>query len=122
MKALIEESIQDEETPEEKSAEEILLEDILNELDITFKDEATTKKIQGYMQRGKARLEQLKGGPIDFAKEMMARELLFSYCRYGRSNAIEQFEPDFAEQITAFALEEAVANVKKGGAEDEKEV
>lgn len=122
MKALIEESIQDEETPEEKSAEEILLEDILNELDITFKDEATTKKIKGYMQRGKARLEQLKGGPIDFAKEMMARELLFSYCRYGRSNAIEQFEPDFAIQLTAFALEEAVANVKKGGAEDEKEV
>lgn len=122
MDILTGESNRDEEVPEEKSAEEILLEDILNELDITFKDKATTKKIKGYMQRGRARLEQLKGGSIDFAKEMMARELLFSYCRYGRSNAIEQFEPDFAIQLTAFALEEAVANVNGDGAEHEKEV
>lgn len=125
MEILTGEFNQDEETlekPEEKSTEEILLEDILNELDITFEDKATTKKIKGYMQRGMARLEQLKGEPIDFVKEMMARELLFSYCRYGRSNAIEQFEPDFASQITSFTLEAAVANVKKGGTEDEKEV
>lgn len=121
MEGLTGEVNQNEES-QEKTAEEILLEDILNELDITFKDTATTKKIKGYMQRGMARLEQLKGEPIDFAKEMTARELLFSYCRYGRSNAIEQFEHDFSCQITSFALEAAVANVKKSGAEDETEV
>lgn len=105
-----------------KSKDEILLKDILNELDITFRDVAAKKKIQDIMRRGKARLEELKGGTIDFETEMMARELLFSYCRYGRSNAIEQFEPDFSCQLTSFALNEAVANMPESGTEDESEV
>lgn len=109
---------------QEKTADEILLEDILNELDITFDDKATKKKMWDYMQQGKARLEELKGAAIDFATEMTARMLLFSFCRYGRSNAIEQFEHDFSSHLTSFALNEAVANVQKkeSGATDEGEV
>lgn len=106
----------------EKTADEILLEDILNELDITFDDNAAKKKTREHMQQGKARLEELKGGTIDFAKEQTARTLLFSFCRYGRSNAIEQFEHDFACQLTSFALEAAVAGMPESGAEDESEV
>lgn len=106
----------------EKTADEILLEDILNELDITFEDKATKKKIQNIIPQGKERLEQLKGGTIDFAKEMTARTLLFSFCRYGRSNAIEQFEHDFSSQLTSFALEAAVADMPESGAEDEREI
>ncbi len=109
---------------QEKTADEILLEDILNELDITFDDKATKKKIWEYIQQGRARLEELKGAAIDFTAEMTARMLLFSFCRYGRSNAIEQFEHDFSSQLTSFALNEAVANVQKkeSGEEDESEV
>lgn len=106
----------------EKTPDEILLEDILNELDITFEDKATRKKIRDIMQQGRARLEQLKGGMIDFAEEMTARTLLFSFCRYGRSNAIEQFEHDFSCQLTSFSLEAAVAGMSESGAEDESEV
>lgn len=105
-----------------KTADEILLEDILNELDITFEDKATKKKIQDIMQQGRARLEELKGGTIDFAKEMTARTLLFSFCRYGRSNAIEQFEHDFSCQLTAYALNAAVANMSESRAADESKV
>ena len=104
---------------EKKTADDILLEDILNALDVTFDDEAMRKKLRAIMQQGTARLEQLKGAPIDFAAEMTARTLLFSFCRYGRSNAIEQFEHDFACQITAYTLEEAIANMPEGGAENE---
>lgn len=106
----------------EKTADEILLGDILNALDITFDDDATKKKIQDIMQQGKARLEQIKGGVIDFAAEQIARTLLFSFCRYGRSNAIEQFEHDFSCQLTSFALEAAVANMPGSGVADESEV
>lgn len=106
----------------ERTADEILLEDILNALDITFEDKATSKKIQDIMQQGKARLEELKGGTIDFAKELTARTLLFSFCRYGRSNAIEQFEHDFSSQLTAYALNEAVARMPESRAEDESKV
>ena len=105
-----------------KKADEILLKDILNALDITFEDDATKKKIQDIMQQGRERLEQLKGGKIDFVKEKTARTLLFSFCRYGRSNAIEQFEHDFSCQLTSFALEAAVANMPESGAADESEV
>ncbi|MBD5504091.1 MAG: hypothetical protein HDR09_20080 [Lachnospiraceae bacterium] len=105
-----------------KTPDEILLEDILNALDITFEDDATRKKIRDIMQQGKARLEQIKGSRIDFAKEQTARTLLFSFCRYGRSNAIEQFEHDFACQLTSFALEAAVAGMSESGAADESEV
>lgn len=106
----------------EKTADEILLEDILNALDVTFDDEATRKKIRDIMQQGRARLEGLKGGTIDFTTEQTARTLLFSFCRYGRSNAIEQFEHDFSCQLTSFALEAAVANMPESGATDEGEI
>lgn len=105
-----------------QKADEILLEDILNELDITFEDSKTRKKIQDSMQQGRARLEQLKGGAINFAEEMTARTLLFSFCRYARSNAVEQFEHDFASQLTSFALEAAVAGMPESGAADESKV
>ena len=105
-----------------KTPDEILLEDILNELDITFNDDAAKKKTWEHMQQGKARLEELKGGTIDFAKEQTARTILFSFCRYGRSNAIEQFEHDFSSQLNSFALNAAVANMPESGAADESEV
>lgn len=94
-----------------KTTEDVLLEDILNALDITFDDDATRKKLRDIMRQGQARLEQLKGGEIDFTTEQTARMLLFSFCRYGRSNAVEQFERDFACQLTAFSLEAAVAEL-----------
>lgn len=106
----------------EMTADEILLGDILNELDITFDDDATKRKIWDIMQRGQARLEQIKGGTIDFVKERTARTLLFSFCRYGRSNAIEQFEHDFSSLLTSFALEAAIDNMEESGAADADEV
>ena len=57
---------------QEKTAEDVLLEDVLNALDITFDDDATKKKIRDIMQQGQARLEQIKGGVIDFEKEKTA--------------------------------------------------
>lgn len=102
--------------------DDTLLDDILNELDMTFYDDGAKRKIKDIMHRGKARLEKLAGAKIDFAKDMTARELLFSYCRYGRSNAIEQFEGDFSCQLTAFSLEAAVESMPESGVADESKV
>ena len=85
-----------------KTPDEQLLEDILNELDMTLADESMQKKIKDIMQRGKARIEKIGG-------------------RYGRSNAIEQFEHDFSSQLTGFALDEALATLESG-AENESKV
>ena len=62
-----------------------LLEQILNELDHTFHDEAFEKKINGIIKRGKAYLNDKFGSEINFAEDGIAMELLVSYCRYGRS-------------------------------------
>ena len=89
---------------ETRTPEEQLLEDVLNDLDITYNDENVRKKIQDIMGRGEAYLNDKYGSEIDFAEDKQSRELLFSYCRYGRSNAIEQFEHDFKQQIINLAL------------------
>ena len=44
-----------------KKPDEQLLEDILNELDMTLADESMQKKIKDIMQRGKARIEKIGG-------------------------------------------------------------
>ena len=43
---------------QEKTAEDVLLEDVLNALDVTFDDAATKKKIRDIMQQGQARLDR----------------------------------------------------------------
>lgn len=92
----------------ETDKKDILLEDILNELDITFNNEAFNKKIAAIMKRGKDYLNDKFGSEIDYTKDGQAMELLVSYCRYGRSNAIEQFKHDFAAELTALALRGAM--------------
>lgn len=104
-----------------------LLETVLNDLDITFNDEVLKKKINRIMESGKAYLEEKYGMQIDFEKDKIALELLISYCRYGRSNAIEQFEHDFKSNLTAFALRGALpgkgtAAAGQEGADNEAEV
>ena len=79
------------------------------------------------MESGKAYLEDIFGTQIDFEKDKIALELLISYCRYGRSNAIEQFEHDFKSNLTAFALRGAftqkeAAAAGQEGATNESEV
>jgi len=107
-------------TQEEKTK---LLEIVLNDLDITFDDEMTKKKIDRLIDSGAAYLEDKFGREIDFNADKIALDLLISYCRYGRSNAIEQFEHDFKSNLTAFALRGAMLTAKEekeaqeGGAE-----
>lgn len=96
-----------------------LLEVVLNDLDITFNDETIKKKINRIMESGVAYLEDKFGAEIDFKKDKIALELLISYCRYGRSSAIEQFEQDFGSNLTAFALRGAIEKKKAAAAGQE---
>lgn len=91
-----------------KTKEDRLLETILNEIDITFEDAAMRKKIERIKRSGEAYLEDKFGRKIDFEEDMIALDLLVSFCRYGRSNAIEQFTRDFAADLTAFAIRGAM--------------
>jgi hypothetical protein len=85
-----------------------ILHTVLNELDITYQDDAQEMKISRLIRSGKAYLDDRYGAPIDYCTDAQALELLISYCRYGRSNAIEQFGHDFACEITALSLRGAM--------------
>ena len=67
-------------------------------------DESTDARINGYIERGKKRLQQYAGASLDFNAEGAARELLLDYCRYANSNALEVFEQNFTADITALNL------------------
>lgn len=80
---------------------EILLPDVKSYLNITWQDDATDKKITGYIRRGMARLQQIAGAPtpIDFTAEGLPLALLLDYCRYANSQALEVFEKNFASEL-----------------------
>jgi hypothetical protein len=76
-----------------------LLPDIELYLNITWKDDATDKKITGYINRGMKRLQNIAGASLNFNAEDMPRALLFDYCRYANSPALEVFEKNFEAEL-----------------------
>jgi hypothetical protein len=95
-------------TPDEQ-----LLSDIKNYLHITWNDINTDNNITGYINRGKARLQQIAGVPLDFTKEDLPRSLLFDYCRYANSQALEVFEKNFEAELIELNLSNQFAVPEK---------
>jgi len=88
-----------------------LLIDIKDYLHITWNDETTDKNITGYINRGKARLQEIAGVSLDFTVEDTPRTLLFDYCRYANSQALEVFEKNFKSELLALHLKYITADV-----------
>ena len=75
-----------------------LLIDVKDYLNITWEDERTDKNLAGMIQRGKRRLQNI-------TEEGLARELLFDYCRYANSHALEMFESNFIGELQSLHFE-----------------
>jgi len=83
----------------------IMLADVKNYLDITYDDVESDKKLTGIILRGQNRLKDISSNPLlSFEEGARARELLFDYCRYARSNALEMFELNFSRELIALRL------------------
>lgn len=93
-----------------KTIEE-LLSDVKNYLHITWEDPGTDKNITGYIKRGMARLQKIAGVPLDFTEEGQPRALLFDYCRYANSNALEMFEKNFISELLDLNIEGQLASM-----------
>lgn len=89
-----------------------LLSDIKNYLDITWDDEATDRKICGFIAAGMAQLDEKAGGEMDYAADGTPRVLLMEYCRYARDSALDVFENNFRAMILAMQHERAVAAIE----------
>lgn len=81
------------------SIAEVLLPDIKIYLNVTWQDDATDKKITGFINRGMKRLQKIAGASLDFTVEDQPRSLLLDYCRYANSQALEVFEKNFESEL-----------------------
>ncbi|MEG1427444.1 MAG: hypothetical protein RSC76_07120 [Oscillospiraceae bacterium] len=91
------------------------LSEVKGYLGITWEDADTDKKVQGYIARGAARLEQRAGGSLNFSEESLAKALLLDYCRYANAQALEVFEKNFEAELLEMNLREAVKALENQG-------
>ncbi len=69
-------------------------------LTITWEDEKTNDKIKGIVKRGIAYIKDVAGVElINFNEDELAQSLLFDYCRYENSHALEMFEENFLGKL-----------------------
>lgn len=86
-----------------------LLDEVKNYLDITWQDSQTDLKLKGIIERGKKYLNRVAGKELDFDAEDKPKELLFDYCRYVRSNALEAFQQNYLHELIALQIDSEVA-------------
>jgi hypothetical protein len=82
-----------------------LLEDVKNYLDITWDDPEGDEKLSGIIARGMQYLNKVAGAELDYMEEDKPRELLFDYCRYVRSNALDEFQINYQHELLALQIE-----------------
>lgn len=76
-----------------------LLEDVKLSLGINWSDPNTDKRINTYIEDGIAELQEVAGDKLDFSKPGFERRLLFDYCRYANSDALEMFKVNLLSDL-----------------------
>ena len=98
----------DEDEFKAKYTDEVLLIAAKNYLDITWHDPAGDNKLFGIIARGKKYLNKAAGAELDYLAEDKPRELLFDYCRYVRSNALDEFQNNYLPELLTLQISQEV--------------
>lgn len=85
-----------------------LLDSLKNYLDITWEDPAGDEKLSGIIQRGMKYIDGIAGKSMDYTLDDKPRELLFDYCRYARSNALEEFQKNYLHELLTLQMMQEV--------------
>lgn len=86
-----------------------LLGAVKNYLDITWTDSAGDEKLSGIIARGIKYIDGVAGVVCDYTVEDKPRELLFDYCRYVRSNALNEFQNNYLHELLTLQMTQEVA-------------
>lgn len=86
-----------------------LLDAVKNYLDITWSDPDGDTKLSGIIARGMRYLDKAAGAELDYTVEDKPRELLMDYCRYVRSNALDEFQRNYLHELLSLQIETAVS-------------
>lgn len=89
---------------------DILLIAVRNYLDITWIDPDGDTKLSGIIARGMKYIDSAAGSAQDYTIEDKARELLFDYCRYVRSNALAEFQTNYLPELLSLQIKQEVAD------------
>ena len=92
---------------------------VKNYLDITWNDDAGEAKLSGIILRGMSYLDRLAGAALDYSKEDKPRELLFDYCRYVRSDALDEFQTNYLPELLSLQIYAEVSNIPTREAEND---
>ncbi len=87
---------------------EELLNDVKDYLDITWADSSTDMKLIGIIKRGISYLDSVAGVKQDYSTEGKAKELLLDYCRYVRSNALNEFQNNYLSELLTLQIKQEV--------------
>lgn len=85
-----------------------LLDDVKNYLDITWDDADTDTKLTGIIARGKDYIDRVAGASLDYETEGQPKALLYDYCRYARSNALEVFQENYLSELLSLQMYQEV--------------
>lgn len=91
-----------------ESISEELINEVKQDLGITWTDEATDSKIRRLIGSGMAYLNGKLGEPGDYVADGYPRTLLFEYVRYARDAALDVFENNYLSMILAMQNERRV--------------
>ena len=90
--------------------------DIKADLDITWEDEATNRKVKNYITQGMSFINDKLGAAGDYLNEGYPRTLLFEYVRYARDKALDVFEANYKSMILAMQNNRKVSAYAKKNA------
>ena len=85
-----------------------LLDDVKAHLCITWSDEATDRKVRGFIASGMVYLDKRAGEELDYVQDGDGRTLLLEYVRYARDGALDVFENNYLHLLTAMQNERRV--------------
>ena len=88
---------------------ESLLIDVRNYLNITWEDADGDLKLSGIIKRGIKYIDGIAGSSMDYELEDKPKELLLDYCRYVRSNALEEFQKNYLSELITLQITQEVA-------------
>lgn len=77
-----------------------LINEFKGRLRITWSDETETELIKGYIQSGDRYLSDIAmGARIDYNSDLYARELLYNYVLYVRSDSLAEFGKAYNSEL-----------------------
>jgi len=85
------------------------LETLKTELDITWQDEKTDRRLSDILSRAESVLNGYAGAELDFSDESTAEaQLLLDCCRYMWEHAFDDFKKNYADELIMLRANRAV--------------